>query len=969
MNILSQGLAEREHEMVRVAQGVGVQKTADGGAAGMGASLVDGAKKEEGGARTATSGGREVCTVWTKPGRAPGTAADALRFKQQTQQVLITSRDDEFPGTNAAILASRLAFKAAAEESSETAVLKAAELPGQGGPELVGSYEACSSSSSVEGAMDITGAATAGMVCTTGRGSGKRGRIEVQYLQRRVQVQVRQYSRPWLQVVDTEYACLLSGKLKTLKGCMVSTHLAGQLGWEQVTPMDKLQLQCKVGGEVFAWEATVHDVAGFSFVLGTLALNDLCKAGWVLDDKRWLQETCEMEEPWMAAGKIIMGKFPEAVHAEQAWSEAQGQREEWRQLIEDHQRRAVDGDEPGGLVTGAHAHPSQHLLREWWRAQLQMVEGIIPSGPQYTTAEDNAPEFKSTEKGVKPGKLHGRYEAWLQLDPTPDAEVLAWVPDMYVVKQHPDAMGLRCQNGRGARDNDEALQTILIKRLREESYEFAVEGVINVVPVNLVPKPGATPPHRLVVVGSVINDSYEKWRVTYESLKTVALTTEEGDWLFSIDLDSGYDALLMTPESRKLFGVLVIFSKENVALLKQEGLWQEAAVQQTFGDGSVEVLLQQRTLVQGWRNSCAVFTKLTRCMVRKWRKEGKKLVHLLDDFLFSVRGTFAEACAVRDAVIADMERLGFSVSWLKSCLMPSHILRFLGFVIDSVRMCFYVPGDKVEEMERLAAQFLAHPTDATFRQLAKLAGKLISTQMAVAPARLFTRETYRCIRPEGDWDATAQLSKGMLDEQGWVLQMLRQFNGSPIRREARQVGLRLMMDASRDGLGYRLDGHDRSLLWGDTSYAVAAAWAGTVWDEQAHRELAALEEVLSAEVRTVQSGGRSPFQDVNILLWTDSHATRAYIMKGAGRSEVMFAMMKRIFGYCVVLKCSIWAEWKPGVLLVEAGVDACSRAGEFCLSRAVFEELQRDVLFGRREGLVNIAFIDTIPHMIHYALW
>ena len=106
--------------------------------------------------------------------------------------------------------------------------------------------------------------------------------------------------------------------------------------------------------------------------------------------------------------------------------------------------------------------------------------------------------------------------------------------------------------------------------------------------------------------------------------------------------------------------------------------------------------------------------------------------------------------------------------------------------------------------------------------------------------------------------------------------------------------------------------------------------------------------------RCVQSSqGALPFQDVNILLWTDSHATRAYIMKGAGRSEVMFAMMKRIFGYCVVLKCSIWAEWKPGVLLVEAGVDACSRAGEVCLSRAVFEALQRDVLFGRREGFTG----------------
>ena len=148
MNILSQGLAEREHEMVRVAQGVGVQKTADGGAAGMGASLVDGANKEEGDAKTAAGGGGEVGTVWAKPGRAPGTAADALRFKQQTQQVLITSRDDEFPGTNAAILASRLAFTAAAEESSKPAVLKAVAV--QGGPELLGSWEACSFTAAAE---------------------------------------------------------------------------------------------------------------------------------------------------------------------------------------------------------------------------------------------------------------------------------------------------------------------------------------------------------------------------------------------------------------------------------------------------------------------------------------------------------------------------------------------------------------------------------------------------------------------------------------------------------------------------------------------------------------------------------------------------------------------------------------------------------------------------------------------------
>ena len=40
---------------------------------------------------------------------------------------------------------------------------------------------------------------------------------------------------------------------------------------------------------------------------------------------------------------------------------------------------------------------------------------------------------------------------------------------------------------------------ILIKRLREKSYEFAKEGVKNLVPINLVEKLSATPPWRLVV--------------------------------------------------------------------------------------------------------------------------------------------------------------------------------------------------------------------------------------------------------------------------------------------------------------------------------------------------------------------------------------------------------------------------------------------------------------------------------------
>ena len=44
-------------------------------------------------------------------------------------------------------------------------------------------------------------------------------------------------------------------------------------------------------------------------------------------------------------------------------------------------------------------------------------------------------------------------------------------------------------------------------------------------------------------------------------------------------------------------------------------------------------------LPMGFRNSCAVWTKITRVLTTKWRREGRRLVHLLDDFLFTVDGS------------------------------------------------------------------------------------------------------------------------------------------------------------------------------------------------------------------------------------------------------------------------------------------------------------------------------------------
>ena len=257
-----------------------------------------------------------------------------------------------------------------------------------------------------------------------------------------------------------------------------------------------------------------------------------------------------------------------------------------------------------------------------------------------------------------------------------------------------------------------------------------------------------------------------------------------------------------------------------------------------------------------------------------------------------------------------------------------------------------MPGEKIEKLEGLIRSFLVGPTRVAYRKMARVTGKILSMSCAVSCARMFTRETYRCIRPEGDWDAEGDISQEMIEELREALKRVRVFNakGSHIRRPAKQVGLRLMMDASRAGFGYRLDGEQRDVKWGDQSYMVSAEWSGDVWEDQAHRELAALLEIMEGDDAEVLLG------DKRVLLWTDSIATRAYVNKGSGSSMVMTGIMKRVWAKCLVLGCSVLAEHVKGELLVEAGVDAFSRATEFRMARKQFLDLHNSEKFGRRGG-------------------
>ena len=256
-----------------------------------------------------------------------------------------------------------------------------------------------------------------------------------------------------------------------------------QLGWG-ATDGDEVELEVMVGTDKKVFMAAVSEDTSPSLVAGDGVRRWLVQVGWGISDELWIGELSEFDEPQERRGDVVCGELPAELGFKDGEAETM-EGIEWNDLIDEHQRQAVEGEEPGGLVSGQGLAPLSNSFRDNWRALVE--EGKETQiGPEYMQPKVNPVEFQGLKQEFAPGKPHECYDEWAAMVPTCDAEVMVWIRDMtlYEVQEHEEALGLMCKNGKCARDNQEALQPVLVNRLIEESYEFAEGGVKNLVPVN-----------------------------------------------------------------------------------------------------------------------------------------------------------------------------------------------------------------------------------------------------------------------------------------------------------------------------------------------------------------------------------------------------------------------------------------------------------------------------------------------------
>ena len=278
---------------------------------------------------------------------------------------------------------------------------------------------------------------------------------------------------------------------------------------------------------------------------------------------------------------------------------------------------------------------------------------------------------------------------------------------------------------------------------------------------------------RPVIDLSFLNKFVENSHFQMESIHCLKSLLQKGDYMTTLDLKDAYLSVPVHKDSQKFL----------------QFLWRNKCY--AF-----------QGLCFGLNTAPRIFTKLLKPVAAFLRKQGVRMILYLDDFLI-LGSTYQEAQSHTAMAVTLLESLGFTINQEKSCLIPTQIITFLGFVIDSTVETLSLPQEKVVKVKSLCMKATLTPTMPA-RQIASLLGTLEACRPAIWQAPLHFRHLQiRMIHAlhanNQNFDVNLTLDHNPLEELCWWVSNIDSVNGSPIRPPA--PTLFITTDASKTGWG------------------------------------------------------------------------------------------------------------------------------------------------------------------------
>lgn len=286
----------------------------------------------------------------------------------------------------------------------------------------------------------------------------------------------------------------------------------------------------------------------------------------------------------------------------------------------------------------------------------------------------------------------------------------------------------------------------------------------------LVPKSNGK--DRLVINLKSLNKFIKTEHFKLEDGRTVTKLLGKGDFMASLDLKDAYYLIPVHESCHKYLR----FKFKNA-------------------------LFEFVCLPFGLNTAPYVFTKILKPVISHLRLSGFLSVIYLDDLLI-IGNSFKKCRENLKKTRNLLTSLGFIINEQKSCLVPSQICCYLGFIYDSLNMSVDLTEEKKFKLLKYIRKIKVNQK-LKIRDFAKLIGFLVSCCPAVNYGWLYTKECERLKflaldSNKEDYDAYLLVSKESILELDWWKKRDRLFK-NPIREM--KFFLEIYSDASLSGWG------------------------------------------------------------------------------------------------------------------------------------------------------------------------
>ena len=297
-----------------------------------------------------------------------------------------------------------------------------------------------------------------------------------------------------------------------------------------------------------------------------------------------------------------------------------------------------------------------------------------------------------------------------------------------------------------------------------------------------------------------------------------------------------------------------------------------------------------------------VFTKICRPIVRFLGCIKLPTINFIDDWLWS--GERRD----RDYRMSIVNILFSILGWKFSDKdQTGTMVKFLGFIIDSVNRCYYVPSDKIVKTHTMLTELVQASTSnlpVTVGRVQTTVGKVISMNLAIPAVRLWCRSLYRQILTN---NPTVFLTRDSIEEVRMLMFLLKFSNGSPFINPSHEC--ELTTDASETH-------------WGAYSGEIERSEhlpSSIIGRSSTHRELFGVLAAIYDPLITEKIRGKV------VRLNMDSMCATRNILNGGGNKDDLVQLIKAIFIRCDNLGSSLHPMWLPRDSIIMVKADALSK--------------------------------------------